>query len=154
VDLDAVRDHMMLFYTGRPHHSGLNNWKIYKAFIEGSKDVRSALAEIGYIAAQTAAALQSGDWHAVGRLVDREWAQRRRLSTVVSTKTIDHIIERAREVQGSGKACGAGGGGCVLVWHDGDPATIATIREAAREVGAEELDWQPREKGCLVRKKA
>ena len=33
-----------VFYTGKAHHSGINNWKVLKKFIEGDKSTRRTLS--------------------------------------------------------------------------------------------------------------
>src|SRR4051812_19922806 len=35
LDLSEFQKHLILVYTGRPHHSGLNNWQIFKDHIDG-----------------------------------------------------------------------------------------------------------------------
>jgi D-glycero-alpha-D-manno-heptose-7-phosphate kinase len=148
----TLRKHLMLAYTGRPHHSGLNNWEVFKAFIDGDRGVRAALCEIGYTAVQMAGALRSGDLDGVRRLLAREWAQRKGLWPGVSTPTIEALISGAERLGGSGKACGAGGGGCVILWHDGGVKALKRLRELIRVHGAEELDWRPARRGCTLTK--
>ncbi|HUX07562.1 MAG TPA: hypothetical protein VMX35_09645 [Acidobacteriota bacterium] len=151
-DPDTLRNHILLAYTGKPHHSGLNNWEVFKRFIDGNRRVRSALCEIGYTAVQMAGALRSGDLDAVGHLLAREWAQRKELWPGVSTPAIDELIGRAEKLGGAGKACGAGGGGCVILWHDGRREVLNQLRRALDELGAKELDWEPDINGCRISK--
>jgi D-glycero-alpha-D-manno-heptose-7-phosphate kinase len=151
-DLSIFKEHLMLVYTGIPHHSGLNNWEVFKAFIDGDPDVRAALSEIGYTAVQMAGALRAGDLEAVRRLLGREWAQRKGLWPGVTTPVIDALISSAEGLGGAGKACGAGGGGCVILWHDGSNGKLKKLREVILRQGAEELDWNPMRQGCVVRK--
>ncbi len=149
-DPQTLRKHILLAYTGKPHHSGLNNWEVYKRFIDGDRRVRSAFREIGYTAVQMAGALQTGEFDAVWSLLAREWGQRRKLWPGVSTPAIDSLIGAAEEAGGAGKACGAGGGGCVILWHDGTDDAISHLRKAVRTNDAEELDWQPAHTGCEI----
>ena len=149
-DLGELRRRMTLVYTGRPRHSGLNNWEVYKAFIDGDAGVRSALAEIGYAAVQMAGALRSGDWAAAGGLLAREWRQRKRLSPAVATPAVGALVEEAEKLGGAGKVCGAGGGGCVVLWHDGGGEARERVRAAARRLGATEIEWSPAARGCRV----
>ena len=50
-----------------------------------------------------------------------EWSFRKKNLPTISTKTVDRIIENSRK-QGalSGKVCGAGGGGCVVLLIEPD----------------------------------
>ena len=147
-DPAELRRRIVLACSANPHHSGLNNWEVYKRFIDGENGVKAAFREIGYIAVQMAGALRSGDWPAVGRLLGREWQQRKRLWPGVATPTIDALIAEAERLGGSGKVCGAGGGGCVILWHDG--SREEDLREAALSLGSEVIDWEPAAAGCSV----
>ena len=40
----------VLFYTGAPRHSGINNWEVFKHHIDGDKQVIHNFAEIARIA--------------------------------------------------------------------------------------------------------
>jgi len=66
-------------------------------------------------------ALEQADWKETGRLMREEWGFRKKNLPTISTKTIDRIIESSRK-QGalSGKVCGAGGGGCVVLLIEPD----------------------------------
>jgi D-glycero-alpha-D-manno-heptose-7-phosphate kinase len=51
----------------------------------------------------------------MGEALADAWEARRRLAPVVSTPLIERAIAAARKAGAwSGKACGAGGGGCVV----------------------------------------
>ncbi len=65
----------------------------------------------------------------MGAALRREWAARRRLAPVVSSPAIEEAIASA-EAAGAwgGKACGAGGGGCVVFLSP--PERTPAVREA------------------------
>jgi D-glycero-alpha-D-manno-heptose-7-phosphate kinase len=112
---------LLVFYTGKPHHSGLTNWEAYRRFIEGDTATRAALEEIRGLAQQMARAVPS-DSAAVAELLEREGRARARLSPAVETDAMRAVRERGlREGWYAGmKACGAGGGGCcILVTREG-----------------------------------
>src|SRR6516162_738518 len=116
VNLDELERRLVVCYTGKPRQSGINNWEVFKAHIDGKKSVRSNIEHISQIAQKMRAALESGDWRETGRLMHAEWAFRRRNLPTISTKTIDRVIESARRNGAlAGKVCGAGGGGCVVL---------------------------------------
>src|SRR5215475_13431934 len=83
-------------------------------------------------------ALEKGDWKETGRLMREEWNFRKRNLPTISTKTIDRIIENSRK-QGalSGKVCGAGGGGCVVLLIE--PDAREKIEKAIVAAGGEVL---------------
>ncbi|WP_243383035.1 hypothetical protein [Geothrix alkalitolerans] len=123
---------LVVFYTGRPHHSGLTNWEAYKRFIDGDRQTRQALAEIREIAWDMAAAL-AADPAAVAALLEREGQARVRLSPAVETDAMRAVRGRGRREgwYAGMKPCGAGGGGCcLLVVKDGMRETAeATLRD-------------------------
>ena len=107
---------LVLFDSGRPHSSGLNNWEIYKAHVDGDPEVRRLLGGIRDAAEKMAAALDAGDLEAMGRALGEEWSFRKRLSPRVSTPALEEAERRALAAGAWGaKACGAGGGGVMVV---------------------------------------
>jgi D-glycero-alpha-D-manno-heptose-7-phosphate kinase len=129
----------MVFYTGKPHHSGLTNWEAYKRFIEGDVQTRQALSEIREIARDMARALPT-DPAAVADLLEREGRARVRLSPAVETDAMRAVRDRGRrEGWFAGmKPCGAGGGGCcLLVVKDG---RRGAAEAALRDMGLPALD--------------
>lgn len=140
--------HAMLVYTGKPHHSGLNNWEVFKGYIEGIAKTRSALSSIGTVARRMASELKAGRLGGMAVLLSDEWRLRKALSPVVSNKTIDELVKKATESGGAAKVCGAGGGGCVLVWHDGELGTLKKLRQEIEALGCMVLDFKPVFSGC------
>ena len=116
VPVEDVSRHLVLFDSGTSHSSGLNNWAVYKARIDGDAEVRSALDAIRDCAREMAAAARSLDFEAMGRAMGREWGHRKRLSKGVSTERLDEAERRVLAAGAWGaKACGAGGGGILAV---------------------------------------
>lgn len=107
---------LVVFYTGKPHHSGMTNWEAYRRFIEGDARTRQALSDIRGIALEMVAALPS-DPLAVASLIEREGQARVNLSPAVETDAMRAVRDRGhREGWYAGmKPCGAGGGGCCLL---------------------------------------
>ena len=116
VDPEELENRLALCYTGRPRRSGINNWKIFQDHLNGDRHIHRSLDEIASVARAMREALASGDWDEAGRLMREEWSFRRRTLPGTSTATIDDIISAARRAGAlAGKACGAGGGGCVAL---------------------------------------
>ncbi len=130
---------LVVFYTGKPHHSGLTNWEAYRRFIEGDPQTRQALSDIRDIAREMALALPS-DPSAVGTLLEREGQARVRLSPAVETEAMRAVRDRGRrEGWYSGmKPCGAGGGGCCLLVTK--PGHREPAESALRDLGLPPLD--------------
>ena len=137
---------LVVFYTGKPHHSGLTNWEAYKRFIEGDAQTRQALSDIRQIAQEMALALPA-DPAAVGALLEREGQARMRLSPAVETDAMRAVRARGqREGWYAGmKPCGAGGGGCCLLVVKA--GTRAAAEASLRDLGLPPLDLRITPKG-------
>jgi D-glycero-alpha-D-manno-heptose-7-phosphate kinase len=143
VDLDKLQSRLALSYTGKPRQSGINNWQVYQAHINGDRNVRRNLAEIAAIARAMRSALERNRWNEAGRLMREEWNFRRRNLPTISTPTIDRIIASARGNGAlAGKVCGAGGGGCValLIEPDARPRVESAIEAAGGKVLPMKID--------------
>jgi D-glycero-alpha-D-manno-heptose-7-phosphate kinase len=135
VDPGEWERHLTLFDTGAAHSSGMNNWEIFRARLEGDSEVADHLEGVREAAVQMARAVAAGDFEAMGRALGSEWLARRRLAPVVSTPSIETAIEVARGAGAwSGKACGAGGGGCVVILSP--PDKTAAVRSALSKTAA------------------
>lgn len=129
---DFWNKQLSLVYTGHPHHSGLNNWQVVKACMEKDKPTLKALTDIRDISNDMYKAIRSETWSDLPRLFDREFEARVRLSSSFSSPEIERLRSVALKAGASAvKICGAGGGGCVLVWSD--PARKAEVEAGCRE---------------------
>jgi D-glycero-alpha-D-manno-heptose-7-phosphate kinase len=116
VDPAELSRRLVVAYTGASRNSGINNWDVMKARIDGDPSVIAAFDAIRDAAGGVRGALQAGDWPAVARHLSDEWAARKRLAPGVTTPQLDALLLRGREAGAlAGKVCGAGGGGCLLV---------------------------------------
>ena len=113
-DETFVEDRILLVDAGVTRFSGLNNWEMFKAQIDGVGDVRKLFAEIVAAAKDACVAISTEDEMALVRAVAREWKARRCLAPGVATPEVDTIVETAALRGGAAKVCGAGGGGIVL----------------------------------------
>jgi D-glycero-alpha-D-manno-heptose-7-phosphate kinase len=115
VDLEDLNERVVLAYTGVPRNSGINNWEVMKAHIDGDRAVHRNFDRIAAIARGMRQALEKADWGDVARLLRQEWAPRRKNAPGISTPLIDRLVEVTRRAGAVGaKVCGAGGGGCVF----------------------------------------
>lgn len=115
VDLEEFNQRIVLAYTGEPRNSGINNWEVTKAHINGDKVVFKNFDRIAEIAHSMRQALEKSDWSEVARLLRAEWEHRKKNAPGITTPLIDKLIESAKKAGSKGaKVCGAGGGGCVF----------------------------------------
>jgi D-glycero-alpha-D-manno-heptose-7-phosphate kinase len=137
VDLDDFNERIVLAYTGAPRNSGVNNWEVTKAYLDGNRKVVRNFAQITAIACAMRAAIEKCDWNEVGRLLREEWSHRRKNAPGISTPAIDRLVSVTRKAGALGaKVCGAGGGGCVffLVEHGARDMVSRAIEDAGAEV--------------------
>jgi D-glycero-alpha-D-manno-heptose-7-phosphate kinase len=141
IPADEMNQHFVLFYTGAPRQSGINNWEVFKQHINGDRHVIRNFAEISRIAREMHAALKATNWNDVARLLNEEWKLRRTNAPGITTPLIDKLIAAARK-QGAraAKVCGAGGGGCVIVLIE--EGSRDRVQQAIRANGGQPLGFQ------------
>ncbi|MDR7544251.1 MAG: hypothetical protein QN120_08405 [Armatimonadota bacterium] len=146
----GLQERLVLAYTGQPHASGLTNWGVVRAYLDGVPSTVRHLRSIAAVARQVRQALRDGDLDALGPLIAEEWAHRRELAPGVSAPAIERAMATARRHGArSGKACGAGGGGCVLFVVR--PGTKRTCEHALRSSGFMVLPVRIARRGLRVR---
>lgn len=128
----ALGERLFLFYSGKSRNSGLNNWKLFKGFVDHEGSIRELFARIAGSAEQLWEALKEEDWEKVGEAISKEWVSRRKLARGISTPAIDRALQKAdQKASAAGKVCGAGGGGCFFVFvPQGESAQKTTLQNA------------------------
>lgn len=136
----------VLFYTGAPRQSGINNWEVFKQHINGDRRVIRNFEQISQIAQSMHLAVKSAAWDDVERLLLEEWKLRRSNAPGITTPLIDKLIAAARKHGArAAKVCGAGGGGCVIVFVE--EGTRERVHEAIRKNGGQPLGFQVAREG-------
>ena len=149
VDLEDLNSRIVLAYTGEPRNSGINNWEVTKAHIDGNKAVHRNFDRIAAISYAMRAALERADWIEVARLLREEWLNRKRNAPGITTPLIDRLVEVTRRAGSAGaKVCGAGGGGCVLFLVQ--PDRKGRVSEAIEREGASVLPVKVAPRGVQV----
>ena len=149
VDPEDLNERLVLAYTGVPRNSGINNWEVMKAHIDGNRAVHRNFDHIAQIARAMRRALEKPDWDEAGRLLRQEWANRKKNAPGITTPLIDRLVQMTRRAGAVGaKVCGAGGGGCVffLVERGAKPR----VSEAIRKEGATVLPVRVARRGVRV----
>jgi D-glycero-alpha-D-manno-heptose-7-phosphate kinase len=141
-----IERRFVLCYTGQPRNSGINNWEVMKAHIDGNRRVIKNFARITQIATQMRAALLARDWQGVSSLLSEEWQNRTRAFPGMSTPRIDAMIrETFRHGTLAAKVCGAGGGGCVVFMVE--PDSKSRVERALTEMGGRIIDLKVAKSG-------
>ncbi|HXE91396.1 MAG TPA: hypothetical protein VNK82_10575 [Terriglobales bacterium] len=148
-ELDA---RFLLAYTGAPRQSGVNNWEVFKAHLDGDRRVFRNFEEIAAIARAMRDALTARDWDSVARLLAAEWKLRKTNAPAITTPLIERLIAVARRHGArAAKVCGAGGGGCVLFLME--PGARRGVAAALADHGAVMLPARVARRGLQVRTK-
>lgn len=152
--VNDLSNRVSLFYSGQSRNSGINNWSLYKSFIDKDKKVRDLFTGISESTLECEKALTEKDWKGVGKAIASEWKFRKKLAAGITTPTIDKAFEIAqKEGATAGKICGAGGGGCFFVYHpENNPdRTKKMIEKIASLSGVRSLPFEGSKKGLQVK---
>lgn len=150
VDAADLNERIVLAYTGKPRNSGINNWEVTKAHINGDKLVFRNFERIAEISLALRAALDKSDWPEVARLIREEWSHRRKNAPGITTELIDRLVDVTRKAGArAAKVCGAGGGGAVFFLVE--PGTKEAVARAIQAEGAEILPVSVAPKGVSLK---
>ena len=116
IDRELFDDRFLLVYTGKQHHSGINNWQVIKNWLDGDKHTRDVFQKLADVAFDMQVALKERRLKDLPELFAREYDARTKISDGFSSPEIRRLAKLADDVGANAKICGAGGGGCVLVW--------------------------------------
>jgi len=138
--LYELEKNLVLCYTGKSRLSGDIHRKVREAY-EGKKPkTRQALRNLKSIAFEMKNALFKGDLKIFGGLLNENWENQKALHPSVTNPQIDDIF-KAVMANGAlgGKACGAGGGGCLLFYAQPDCEHL--VRKKLEEAGVNVIDF-------------
>ncbi|HZF13959.1 MAG TPA: hypothetical protein VFE33_34635 [Thermoanaerobaculia bacterium] len=148
-DLDGLAASLLVVYSGQSHFSAGKNWQVVRRRLEGDPEITRLFAGLTAVAAATATALEAGDLPRLGALMSEEWGYRRQLAEGVSTPVLEELLATARDGGAwGGKACGAGGGGCLALLCP--PERRAEIGERLERAGGKVLAARPTAEPLLL----
>lgn len=117
IESSPLAQHFLLVYTGKTHHSGLNNFEVMKGSIAKDPGTLKALKDIKNIATRTEKVVRNSQWSELPQLFREEFEARVRLAPAFTSPEIERLNQLSLQNGALAvKICGAGGGGCVLVW--------------------------------------
>ena len=148
--VQRLQESLLLVYTGESHFSGEILQNVVDAYRSRNRQTREALSALRRIAQEMKVALCQGDLSSIGYLLAENWRYQKYLHPSVTSNRVEHLFEIA-ERNGSigGKACGAGGGGCLVFYCPQDKKE--TVAEALMAVGAPSIRFSFDFKGLLIR---
>ncbi len=137
----VMADKLMIVYTGKSHHSGINNWQVLKKYIDGEIQTCRALESLQQTAQAMRTACKNAQWELIPQLFAREFEARLMLAESFVSPEILNLKNLADQNGAEGfKICGAGGGGCVGLWIKA--GTHEQIKQVIEKSGFQILDVQ------------
>lgn len=144
-----IEDHLILIYSGQSRNSGINNWAVYKGFIDHDRNIRSAFDLIVEATAQVEQGLEKLSFEIFAQGIQKEWEARKKLAPTIATEEMLSVMEQAKSMGATAaKVCGAGGGGCFFIVVPADRK--ARIREQLKAQNQNIIDFSVVEEGCQV----
>lgn len=135
-------EHFLLINTGRSHHSGLNNFEVMKLAVQKDKKTMDALRSLKDVAIDMEKACREKQWSRLPELFQKEYKYRIQLSDAFSSPEIEKLHSLALKAGADAvKICGAGGGGCVLVWVS--PNHRQKVISECQKAGFQTLNARP-----------
>jgi len=136
---EELEARLVLCYCGQARLSGDIHDRVWGAYERGDRAVGATLGELRDTALEMAARLGAGDFARVAALLDRNWAAQKRLHPSITNTRVEDLFDVARGSGAlAGKACGAGGGGCLVFLAE--PARVPALRAALRDANARLID--------------
>ena len=149
IDLKDFNRRFILCYTGQPHHSGINNWSVYKKTIDGNANTLKSLSRIAEVTRGMEKQLAQGRLTRFEHWFNEEWKARKTLAPGISTAKMDRMILAAKKKGAlAAKVCGAGGGGCVAFFVP--PSNREDVLQTLQDHGGNILNFKFVSRGLRV----
>jgi D-glycero-alpha-D-manno-heptose-7-phosphate kinase len=155
--IPELQKRILLFYSGQSRNSGINNWILFKNFIDRVNSVDIKFQQIASATARLQSALLQAQWTEVGKAIAEEWEIRKTLAAGITTPAMDQAFLEAKKISPlSGKICGAGGGGCFFVYlPSSDEAELLEIKPKIQKIfsdqGIQYLSFNGVSKGLEIK---
>jgi len=139
--LHELEKNLVLCYTGKSRLSSDIHQKVREAYKGKEQKTRQALRNLRTIAFEMRNALLRGDLETFGHLLSDNWDNQKALHPSVTNSQIDQIFKEllSNGLVRGGKACGAGGGGCLLFYAKPDNEHL--VRKKLEENNAYVIDF-------------
>ncbi len=135
-----LEKNLVLCYSGRSRPSGNIHQNVTDAYVNKEVETRTALRNMKEIAGAAKTALMNGKLSNFGKLLNENWANQKTLHPSVTNEHIDDLFKAALSHGAiGGKACGAGGGGCLVFYCE--PDQEHRVRQKLEESGAKIIDF-------------
>jgi len=139
--IELLQERLILCYTGKSRLSSTIHEDVWNAFRRGDRSTVAALYSLRDCAEHMATALESGRIEEFGELISESWVNQKALARSVTNEQIEELFSVAHQGGAAhGKACGAGGGGCLLFYAS--PGRKEIVAEALERAGARVIPFE------------
>ncbi len=138
--VNELEKRLVLCYSGISRLSGDIIQRVQAAYLAADPSTCAALRTMRGLAHATRSALMTGDVEELGSILHENWRCQLALHPSVTNAEVDRFFEiAAAHGARGGKACGAGGGGCLVFWAANDAEH--GLRDALAAAGAQIVDF-------------
>lgn len=137
---DFLKGHCSLYYSNHSRFSGINNWEVFKQFFDDDGSTRTGLQQIADLSQKAFETIKALNYSQLIELMVEEGQVRSALFDKIITNEIRNFILDCDDLIQGYKMCGAGGGGCFLVFHSPDKSS--EVEDIAKKHGMAKLDFE------------
>ena len=147
---EGLKERLLVIFSGEMHSSGLSNWELYKAAMEGNADVMRGFHAIQAISEKLHLELSSRvvNWKNIGACLNEEWKTRQQVFKV-HTPRLNEIVDFLSQQKVLGrKVCGAAQGGSLIALVE--PDHRERVIKACEQTGIQILKASPAAQGVHI----
>jgi D-glycero-alpha-D-manno-heptose-7-phosphate kinase len=137
----ALQQRLVLADSGVARLSGEIHRAVWEAYARHDSDVTGALLALKQYGGAMRDAIAGSDFGGIRHVMNENWLQQKRLHPSVTNEAVDQVFQLAmRNGASAGKACGAGGGGALVLYASSEGDAVR-LRAALRETGLAVIDF-------------
>jgi D-glycero-alpha-D-manno-heptose-7-phosphate kinase len=146
-----LEERLILCYTGKSRLSGNIHENVWGSYRHGDQGTVNALYGLRNTAYSMRYVLMNGQLGELANLMNKNWEYQKALDPSVTNDQIEQLFATAMNSGAiAGKACGAGGGGCVLFFAE--PEHRGDVERAVESLGCRLIPFKFEFEGLQVEK--
>lgn len=148
-DFPALAGEIVLCYSGKERNSGINNWEIFKRFMDQDPFITEKIRTLGALSEEALGYAKRFDWKSLKEVSFKEWQIRKQLCPEIETIETK-ILSAVGEQCGASfsRICGAGGGGVMMFFIEKEHQQ--KLKDALVVEGGQILDAHLVDKGLSI----